>query len=55
LSDEFSGGESLKQRWGGAKMDAYRLTAVVLKELQSGRNSEKLANALSLSLLTELE
>jgi hypothetical protein len=34
---------------GGAKMDAK---AVVLKELERGRNSEKLANALS--LLTSL-
>jgi len=49
LSDELSGGERLKQRWGGAKMDAK---AVVLQELKSGRNSEKLANALS--LLTSL-
>jgi hypothetical protein len=53
LSDELSEGERLKQRWGGRKMDAR---AVVLKELKSGRrrrNSEKLANALS--LLTSLE
>jgi hypothetical protein len=49
LSDELSGGERLKQRWGGAKMDAR---AVVLKELKSGRNREKLANAWS--LLTSL-
>ena len=49
LSDEFSGGERLNQRWGGAKMDAE---AVVLKELKSGRNSNELANALS--LLTSL-
>ncbi len=39
----------MKQRWGGAKMDAE---AVVLKELKSGRNSEKFADALS--LLTSL-
>jgi hypothetical protein len=49
LSDKFSAGERLKQRWGGAKMDAE---AVVLKELKSGRNSQKLANAMS--LLTSL-
>jgi hypothetical protein len=50
VSDEFSGGERLKQRWGGAKMDAE---AVVLKELQKKkRNIKKLANALS--LLTSL-
>ncbi len=36
-------------RWGGAKMNAR---AVVLEELKSGRNGDKLANALS--LLTEL-
>ena len=54
LSDERSGGERLKQRWGGAKMDgALALNAVVLEELRIGRNSEKLANALS--LLTSLE
>jgi hypothetical protein len=35
---------------GGAKMDAK---AVVLQELKSGRNSDKLADALS--LLTTLE
>jgi hypothetical protein len=46
---EFSGGERFKQRWGGAKMDAE---AVVLKELKSGRNTQKLANALN--LLTSL-
>ncbi len=40
----------MKQRWGGAKMDAK---AVVIEELRSGRNSDKLANALS--LLTSLE
>ncbi len=50
LSEEISGGERLKQRWGGAKMDAE---AVVLKELESGRNSKELANALS--LLTSLK
>jgi hypothetical protein len=36
---------------GGAKMDAKK--AVVLEELKSGRNSDKLANALS--SLTTLE
>jgi hypothetical protein len=40
----------MKQRRGGAKMEAE---AVVLKELKSGRNSDKLAKALS--LLTSLE
>jgi hypothetical protein len=34
-------------------MDAEALKAVVLQELESGRNSEKLVNALS--LLTSLE
>jgi hypothetical protein len=34
-------------------MEAKALKAVVLEELQSGRNSEKLVNALS--LLTSLE
>jgi hypothetical protein len=48
--EEFSGGRRLKQRWGGGKMDAR---AVVLKELTSGRDSDKLVNALS--LLTSLE
>ncbi len=50
----------MKQRWGGAKMDAEAVVleemdaeAVVFEELESGRNSEKLANALS--LLTSLE
>jgi hypothetical protein len=55
-SDELSGGERLKQRSGGAKMDARAVVdaeAVVLTELKSGRNSEKLANALS--LLTALQ
>jgi hypothetical protein len=36
-----------KQRWGGVKMDAEALKAVVLKELKSGRSSDELANALS--------
>ncbi len=36
----------MKQRWGGAKMK--NAEAVVLKELKSGRNGDKLANALSL-------
>jgi hypothetical protein len=56
LSDELSGGERLKQHWGGAKMDAEAVVdaeGVVLTELKSGRNSEKLAN--ELSLLTSLE
>jgi hypothetical protein len=47
---EFSGGRRLKQRWGGGKMDAE---AVALKELRSGRSSNKLVNALS--LLTSLK
>ncbi len=51
FSEEIAGGRRLKQRWGGAKMDAE---AVVYEELKrAGRNSEKLANALS--LLTSLE
>jgi hypothetical protein len=50
LREEFSGGRHLKRRWGGGKMDAE---AVVLKELKSGRKSDKLVNALS--LLTSLE
>jgi hypothetical protein len=55
LSDEFSGGGALKQPCGGVKMDAkaIKAKAVVQKELKSGRNSDKLANALS--LLTSLE
>ncbi len=40
---------TLKRVGGGAKMDAK---AVVLQELKSGRNSDKLASALS--LLTSL-
>jgi hypothetical protein len=39
----------VKQRWSGAKMNAE---AIVLRELKSGRNSDRLANALS--LLTSL-
>ena len=42
----------MKKGWGGAKMDAVAAKAVVLKELKSGRNSDKLENALS--LLTSL-
>ena len=59
MSDELSGGERLKQRWGGAKKDAEAVVleemdaeGVVHEELESGRNSEKLANALG--LLTSL-
>jgi hypothetical protein len=47
--EEFSGGRHLKQRLGGGKMQAK---TVVLKEVKSGRKSDKLVNALS--LLTEL-
>jgi hypothetical protein len=50
LSEEFSGGRREKQRWGGGKMGAK---AVVVKELKRGKNSGKLAKALS--LLTSLE
>jgi hypothetical protein len=50
FSEELAEGGRLKQRWCGAKMDAK---AVVLQQLKSGRNSDKLANALS--LLTSLE
>ncbi len=50
LAKSFSGGGRLKKRTGRRKMDAK---AVVLKELKSGRNCDKLANALS--LLTSLE
>jgi hypothetical protein len=46
----FQEADVLRQGRGGAKMDAK---AVVLEELKSGRNSEKLANALS--LLTSLD
>ncbi len=55
LSEEFAGGGALKQRLGGDKMDAkaVKAKAVVLKKLKSGRNSDKLASALS--LLTSLE
>jgi hypothetical protein len=49
FSEEFSEGGRFTQRSSGAKMDAK---AIVLEELKSGRNSEKLANALS--LLTSL-
>jgi hypothetical protein len=45
FSEEFSGGGRLKQSWSGAKMDAE---AIVLRELKRGRNSDRLANALSL-------
>ncbi len=49
-SDDESDEESQEpDEVGGAKMDAR---AVVLEELKSGRNSEKLANGLS--LLTSL-
>jgi hypothetical protein len=45
LSEELPGGGRLKQPESGAKMDAE---AIVLEELKSGRNGDKLANALSL-------
>jgi hypothetical protein len=40
----------LKKREGDAKMDAREMDAraVVLRELKSGRNSDRLANALNL-------
>ena len=49
FSEEIAGGRRLKQRWGGAKMNAKK---VVLQELKRGRNSDELASALS--LLTSL-
>ena len=50
FNEEISEGGRLTQRLGGAKMDAK---AIVLEELKNGRNSDEIANALS--LLTSLE
>jgi hypothetical protein len=50
LSEEFSEGGRLTQFLDGAKMDDK---VIVLEELKNGRNSDELANALS--LLTSLQ
>ncbi len=50
ISEEFFKRRTFDAAFGAAKMDAE---AVVLEELKSGRNSDKLTNALS--SLTSLE